>query len=86
MAGQIVRPNPSLMDGMSHPAVCRHCRHVHDAGQAATVQRYSDCSVWRCPNCKVLIDDRPQSWGGSVTGQAARDLMARTEEAGIRWL
>lgn len=66
---------------MSHPAQCRHCGDVHDAGKAKTVQRYSDCSVWRCPNCKVLIDDRPYAWGGSRTG---RDVQPTIE--GMRWL
>ena len=55
-------------DEMSWPARCRHCHHVHDAGKVEVVQRYSDCSVWRCPNCKTLIDDRPVQWGGSETG------------------
>jgi hypothetical protein len=56
---------------MSYPAICRHCHHLHDAGKAETVQRYVDCSVWRCPRCKVLIDDRPPSWGGSLVGPDA---------------
>lgn len=54
---------------MSYPARCRHCTHIHDAGKVEVVQRYTDCSVWRCPNCRVLIDDRPVSWGGSMVGQ-----------------
>lgn len=59
--------------GMAHPALCRHCNHLHDAGKARTVQRYTDCSVWRCPSCKTLIDDRPYAWGGSLTGQDVRE-------------
>lgn len=39
-----------------------------ETAQVMTVtvlQRYSDCSVWKCPNCGVVGDDRPLSWGGS---------------------
>lgn len=65
----IMRPSA---EGMSYPARCRHCGHLHDAGKAETVHRYTDCSVWRCPNCKVLIDDRPYSMGGSRVGRDAQ--------------
>lgn len=57
-----------LARDMSWPARCRHCGNIHDAGKVEVVQRYADCSVWRCPNCTVLIDDRPPSWGGCATG------------------
>jgi hypothetical protein len=56
---------------MFWPARCRHCDHLHDSGKVEVVQRYADCSVWRCPNCRVLIDDRPPSLGGSLTGPEA---------------
>jgi hypothetical protein len=62
---------------MFWPARCRHCGHLHDAGKVEVVQRYADCSVWRCPACKVLIDDRPPSLGGSLTGQDAVEDAAR---------
>lgn len=64
---QATRPHPAML----WPALCRHCRHLHDAGRAPTVQRYSDCSVWRCPGCRTLIDDRPFALGGSLTGEDA---------------
>lgn len=51
---------------MSHPMRCTRCSHVHDTAKVEVVQRYSDCSTWRCPNCNALIDDRPVSWGGSA--------------------
>lgn len=63
-------PSVEIAD-MLWPALCRHCNYLHDAGRIETAQRYSDCSVWRCPNCAVLIDDRPHSWGGSLTGEEA---------------
>lgn len=52
--------------GMVYPMQCLRCYHVHDAGKVEVVQRYTDCSVWRCPNCSSLIDDRPRGWGGSA--------------------
>lgn len=56
---------------MLYPALCRHCGHLHDASKTESGPRYADCSTWRCPRCKVLIDDRPFQWGGSVTGREA---------------
>lgn len=69
MIAQVRSQEPDML----HPALCRHCQHLHDAGRELTVQRYADCSVWKCPRCRTLIDDRPQSWGGSLTGQEALD-------------
>lgn len=51
------------VEGMIFPVRCR-CGNVHDGAKATVVQRYSDCSVWKCPGCGVLIDDRPNRWGG----------------------
>lgn len=76
------RPLPGSWESMTFPAICRHCAHVHDAGKAETVQRYTDCSVWRCPACKTLIDDRPHAWGGSITGQEARTRLSLLVEQG----
>lgn len=56
---------PDVTD-MTHPMICKWCRHVHDAAKVKVIDRYSDCSTWRCPGCKTLIDDRPESWGGSA--------------------
>lgn len=56
---------PIDTSGMSWPVRCLRCNHVHDGGKVTVVQRYSDCSTWRCPNCRSLIDDRPGGWGGS---------------------
>lgn len=52
--------------GMRHPMRCRFCDKVHDASTVEVVHRYADCSTWRCPGCKVLIDDRAEGWGGSA--------------------
>lgn len=59
--------------GMSYPMRCKHCARVHDAGPVQVIQRYSDCSVWKCPNCGILGDDRPLSWGGSFERYTATD-------------
>lgn len=41
---------------MAYPMRCKWCGCVHDAGKVEVVQRYADCSVWRCPGCGLLID------------------------------
>lgn len=48
---------------MRSPVRCRHCGHVYDLGTVEVLQRYQDCSMWRCPGCKVLVDDRKPPWG-----------------------
>jgi hypothetical protein len=51
---------------MSSPVRCRWCQKVYDLGSVTVVQRYADCSVWKCPGCKVLVDDRGSNgWGGT---------------------
>lgn len=35
------------------------CGRVFDIGYVTIVARYADCSVFRCPGCNGLIDDRP---------------------------
>lgn len=54
------------MEPMAYPMQCMRCLKVHDASNVTVLQRYSDCSTWRCPHCKSLIDDRPIGWGGSA--------------------
>lgn len=51
---------------MSYPVECRFCHEIHDAAKVTVLQRYSDCSVWKCPNCGVKIDDRHEAAGGSA--------------------
>lgn len=51
---------------MLAPVQCKFCHHVHDAGRVTVIQRYADCSVWKCPKCKATLDDRPEGWGGSA--------------------
>ena len=60
------REQPVDTTGMRFPMRCLRCGHVHDAGSVEVVGRYSDCTTWRCPSCRSLIDDRPPSWGGSA--------------------
>lgn len=55
---------------------CKWCRHVHDAATVTVVQRFKDCSVWACPGCGVLIDDRPERWGGSAIPMSATPIRA----------
>ena len=60
-----INPLPDIA-GMTYPVRCKWCQCVHDGAKVTVVQRYTDCSTWRCPGCGVLIDDRPLSWGGSA--------------------
>lgn len=64
-SAQDVHGEPAT-EPMRFPYRCKWCGHVHDGSRVTVVQRYLDCSVWRCPNCDVLIDDRPERWGGSA--------------------
>lgn len=50
---------PLEIKDMFYPVRHISCGNVHDAGKVEIEARYLDCSVWRCPGCKVLIDDRP---------------------------
>lgn len=52
-------------NGMLAPYACLRCGCVHDAGTVTVIARYSDCSVWKCPQCKATLDDRPGGWGGT---------------------
>lgn len=49
--------------GMMFPARCLHCSTVYDLGKVEVTARYTDCSMWRCPGCKILVDDRKPPWG-----------------------
>jgi hypothetical protein len=49
--------------GMTFPVRCRHCSRVYDLGKVEVVARYTDCSMWRCPGCSILADDRKPPWG-----------------------
>lgn len=40
---------------------CNHCRGVYDLGSVEVIARYTDCSVWRCPHCDALVDDRGET-------------------------
>ncbi|AWN07758.1 hypothetical protein HOT31_gp087 [Microbacterium phage Hendrix] len=54
------------IEQMSFPMRCMRCQHVHDTAKVEVVQRYADCTVWKCPRCGAHIDDRPIGWGGSA--------------------
>lgn len=68
-----------------YPVRCRHCGHVHDAAKVQVVQRYSDCSVWHCPGCHVLIDDRPERLGGSPRVRAETLTPVRRGPKRLPW-
>lgn len=53
------------VEGMMFPARCCHCERIYDLSKVTVVQRYTDCSVWLCPGCKLQVDDRgANGWGG----------------------
>ena len=54
------------IEGMLAPVECKFCLQVHDSAKVDVLQRYSDCSVWKCPNCGTRIDDRPQPLGSAI--------------------
>jgi len=64
--GQITRHSSPTAIGMSSPMRCNSCRLVHDAGKVKVESRYSDCSMWRCPGCGLLLDDRRMGWGNTT--------------------
>lgn len=70
----------------SYPMRCKWCHAVHDAAKVEVLQRYADCSVWKCPSCGIVGDDRPIAWGGSferVTKEAPpKRVFARGEFGG----
>lgn len=44
--------------GLISPIVCAHCLEVYDLTAVKTVHRFADCTVFRCPHCDQLVDDR----------------------------
>ena len=49
--------------GMFSPVRCTSCGHVYDLGRITEFGRYTDCTTWRCPGCKIGVSDRPHAWG-----------------------
>ena len=43
---------------MRSPVRCCHCHRIYDLGRVEIVGHYTDCSMWRCPGCHILCDDR----------------------------
>jgi hypothetical protein len=66
-------------DGMTTPVRCR-CGRVYDLGKVTVEARYTDCSMWRTPCCKVLADDRKPPWGISWYEELPRRDRAFPEE------
>ena len=51
------------VSGMTSPVRCTSCDHVYDLGAITDYGRYTDCTVWKCPGCKITVSDRPHAWG-----------------------
>jgi hypothetical protein len=59
------RLRPWERQPMVSPVRCLHCRTIYDMGAVQTTGHYADCSTWRCPGCRLLVDDRCLGgWGG----------------------
>lgn len=58
---------------MSYPVECTVCHSIYDAGKVTVIQRYSDCSTWKTPCCKMLADDRPYTAGPGIIKIDKRD-------------
>lgn len=64
-SGRIVATPPEYdTSGMSAPVMHVRCGKVHDKAKMRVVGRYADCSTWHCPQCRILVDDRPGEIGG----------------------
>lgn len=64
--GNVFTLDPEGISEMLFPVRCKWCHKIHDAGKVEVIQRYMDCSVWKCPNCGVKVDDRHIAAGGSA--------------------
>jgi hypothetical protein len=58
----MMRERPDVT-GMMFPARCTRCPRVYDLAAVERVARYADCDVWKCPGCKITVDNRPPGWG-----------------------
>lgn len=63
---------------MSQRVRCTHCSTVYDLGKVTIETRYLDCSTWRCPGCKLLVDDRGET-GGILGGHWRKDYERITD-------
>ncbi len=61
--GTYFRPQYYLGEDMTSPVQCTRCGHVYDLGKITEYGRYTDCTVWKCPGCRITVDDRPVGWG-----------------------
>ncbi|MEV1013823.1 hypothetical protein AB0I89_24020 [Micromonospora sp. NPDC049801] len=57
-----MRHTNAQIAGMFKPASCNRCRNgMYDIGTVEVTARYTDCSVWRTPCCKQVVDDRGET-------------------------
>ena len=70
---------------MRYPVRCKWCSHVHDAAKVTVVDRFKDCSVWKCPGCGNALDDRPERWGGSALPVEPPPPPARRDPKRLPW-
>lgn len=70
---------------MVSPVRCLHCRTIYDMGAVQTIGHYADCITWRCPGCRLLVDDR--SLGGGIGPVGRRDIERVEQPEGYerRW-
>ncbi len=59
--GRLVEDVSAQIDGMTSPVRCAHCSRIYDLGTVTATARYTDCSMWKSPCCKRLVDDRGET-------------------------
>lgn len=74
MSGQTA---PVAVSEMLMPARCAYCPRVYDLGSVTVIARYVDCSVWKCPGCGTIVDDR-----GETGWKSRKDYHLITQSGG----
>ena len=69
-------------------ARCNTTRREFSVGPVETIQRYADCTVFRCPECGGSHDDRMQ-WGSDVDARMGYRVVRDDGGGlmdGLRWM
>lgn len=62
-------------------ARCNATGQTFNLGTVEVVQRYADCSVFRCPRCKGTHDDRTR-WGGAGHEKMGYTVLQHANDVG----
>lgn len=53
--------NRAEIEAMTSPVRCAHCGQIYDLGTVEVTARYVDCSMWKSPCCRRMVDDRGET-------------------------